>query len=92
MLLPLGKVKAELDLGIVFIVESLDISKGTALLPKGQFIYPGEIQVFAQNVKKEHIGPITVTLRLIVKEIPSPCQEMGEGASPRPPKCKCMGP
>ena len=42
LFLPLGKVKAELDLGIVFIVEGQDTSKGTALQVTGQLISPGK--------------------------------------------------
>ena len=84
MLLPLGKVKVELNLKIVFIIEGQDISKRTALPLKGQLISPGKIKMFAQNVIRGYIGLMTVTLRLTVKEISSPCQKMGGEACPRP--------
>ena len=42
LFLPLGKVKVELDLGIVFIAEGQDTSKRTALLVKGQLVSPGK--------------------------------------------------
>ena len=41
LFLPLGKVKAKLDIEIVFIVEGQDISR-TALQVKGQLISPGK--------------------------------------------------
>lgn len=56
-----------------------DTSKGTALWVKGQLISPGEIPAFAQNVKRGHVGLMTVTLRPTVKEISSPCRETGRG-------------
>ena len=82
----------EPDLEIVFNVEGQGILKETALLAKEQSISLEEIQVFALNVKREHIGLTTVTPRRTVKEISSPGQKTGGGACPGPPKLKCTGP
>lgn len=68
------------------------LKKKTALLAKEQSISLEEIQVFALNVKRERIGPTTVTLRRTVKVISSPGQKTGGGACPGPPKLKCTGP